>query len=535
MIEINVNKIEKSYGFKNILNQLSFEIKTGEKVSLIGENGCGKTTVLNIIHKDEKEDSGVVSIRSGSTIGYLKQQPEEAYANLIVKDILFQSLKEISDLNELLLKYENKMKDNPNDIRIINRYLEIQEEFMQKGGYEVNTLVEKVSHGLDIHSFMDKKFSQLSGGEQKRVVLASLIIQKPTILLLDEPTNHLDITTLEWLEDYLNKYNGTILMVSHDRYFLDKVTNKTILIENGKAVVFHGNYSKYLEENEDRIEREFREYKDQQKLINAMKKKIKQLEEFGKLAYPCGESFFRRAENIRKRLERIDPKEKPVIKRELPINLEFNQRSGKDVLTIKDYSLFMEDKLLINSIYMKIQYGDKVCLMGDNGCGKSTFIKRILDNSDNRIRMGTNIKVGYIPQQINFEKDYTVLEFARKFFIGEESHLRSALDKFYFHGESVFKKVSKLSGGEKVRLKLFALIQDNCNFIILDEPTNHIDIFTKETLENALIEYKGTLLFVSHDRYFINKIANKIFHIHNKKIKEYVGNYDYYVEHKKEE
>jgi ATPase subunit of ABC transporter with duplicated ATPase domains len=184
---------------------------------------------------------------------------------------------------------------------------------------------------------------------------------------------------------------------------------------------------------------------------------------------------------------------------------------------------------------MKIQYGDKVCLMGDNGCGKSTFIKRILDNSDNRIRMGTNIKVGYIPQQINFEKDYTVLEFARKFFIGEESHLRSALDKFYFHGESVFKKVSKLSGGEKVRLKLFALIQDNCNFIILDEPTNHIDIFTKETLENALIEYKGTLLFVSHDRYFINKIANKIFHIHNKKIKEYVGNYDYYVEHKKEE
>jgi ATPase subunit of ABC transporter with duplicated ATPase domains len=209
MIEINVNKIEKSYGFKNILNQLSFEIKTGEKVSLIGENGCGKTTVLNIIHKDEKEDSGVVSIRSGSTIGYLKQQPEEAYANLIVKDILFQSLKEISDLNELLLKYENKMKDNPNDIRIINRYLEIQEEFMQKGGYEVNTLVEKVSHGLDIHSFMDKKFSQLSGGEQKRVVLASLIIQKPTILLLDEPTNHLDITTLEWLEDYLNKYKSS--------------------------------------------------------------------------------------------------------------------------------------------------------------------------------------------------------------------------------------------------------------------------------------------------------------------------------------
>lgn len=532
MIEININKIVKSYGFKNILNELSFEIKTGEKVSLIGENGCGKTTILNLISKDENSDSGTISIRNGATIGYLKQQREEEYSNRTVKDILYSSLKDISELNELLHKYELKMNENPNDMKLINRYLEIQEEFMNKGGYEVNTLVEKVSHGLNIHSFMDRCFSSLSGGEQKRVVLASLIIQKPTILILDEPTNHLDIETLEWLEDYLNKYNGTILLVSHDRCFLDKVTNKTILIENGKAIIFHGNYSKYLEENEERIEREFQEYKDQQKLIMAMKKKIKQLEEFGKLAYPCGESFFRRAENIRKRLERIDVKEKPIVKKELPITLEFNQRSGKDALIIKDYPLSIEDRILIDSVNIHILYGDKVCLMGDNGCGKTTLIKRILDHSDNRIRLGSNIKIGYIPQQITFDKDYTVLEYAREFFIGEESHLRSALDKFYFHGENVFKKVSKLSGGEKVRLKLFCLIQDNCNFIILDEPTNHIDIYTKETLENALKEFKGTLLFVSHDRYFINKLADKIFYISNSKIREYVGNYDYYLEKK---
>ena len=532
MIEISLNDIKKSYGFKNILDGFNLEIKTGDKISLIGENGCGKTTLLNIINKKENVDGGVVAIRNGSLIGYLNQQPESIYKERIVKDILYDNLKEILELEELLKKYESKMIKDPNNIDIITKYLNTQEKYMNKGGYEVNTLIEKISYGLNINHLIDKEFSNLSGGEQKRVVLASIIIRKPTILLLDEPTNHLDIDTLEWLEDYLNKYNGTLLVVSHDRYFLDKVTNKTVLIENGKEIVFHGNYSKYLEENKERVEREFREYKDQQKQILAMKKKIKQLQEFGKLAFPEGGPFFRRAENIRKRLERLELKDKPVVKKDLPINLSFDKRSGNDVLTINKYNLLIEDKTLIENINLKINYGDKVCIIGNNGCGKTTLIKRIIDNNDNNIKIGTNIKIGYIPQQITFDKDTTVLEYARKHFIGEESHLRSALDKFYFHGENVFKKVSKLSGGEKVRLKLFTLIQDKCNFIILDEPTNHIDIFTKEALEDALSEYKGTLLFISHDRYFINKLANKVLYINNKHITEYCGNYDYFVEHK---
>ena len=532
MIEISLNNIKKSFGSNVILDGLNIEIKTGDKVSLIGENGCGKTTILKIINKEENIDSGNLAIRNGATIGYLSQQPETIYKEKIVKDILYDSLNNILELDSLLKKYEEKMINNPNDISIINKYLTTQEKFMNMGGYEINTLIEKVSHGVNINHLMDKSFNSLSGGEQKRVVLASIIIKKPDILLLDEPTNHLDISTIEWLEDYLNKYNGTILVVSHDRYFLDKVTNKTILIENGKENIFHCNYSKYLEENELRIEKEFKEYKDQQKQILEMKKKIKQLEEFGKLAYPGGEIFFRRAENIRKRLEKIDIKNKPIIKKDLPINLDFDERSGKDALVIKDYDLNINNKNLIKDINIKINYGDKICIIGDNGCGKTTLLKEIINNNSDNIKIGSNVKIGYIPQQINFDKDETVLEYARKYFIGEESHLRSALNKFYFHGETVFKKVSKLSGGEKVRLKLFSLIQDKCNFIILDEPTNHIDIFTKENLENSLIEFNGTLLFVSHDRYFINKLANKLLYINDNKIKEYVGNYDYFIEQK---
>lgn len=533
MIEISLNNIKKSFGFKNILDGLNIEIKTGDRVSIIGENGCGKTTILNIINSIEGIDSGTIAIRKGAKIGYLNQQPENIYNNKIVKEILYDSFKDVLDIEKQLKKYEDKMSKESGNISIINKYVDIQEKFINLGGYEINTMIDKVSFGMNINYLLDKNYDTLSGGEQKRVVLASIIAKNPNILLLDEPTNHLDINTIEWLEEYLNKYNGTIVVVSHDRYFLDKVTNKTVLIENGKAIVFHCNYSKYLIENEERVEREFKEYKDQQKLIVALKKKIKQLEEFGRLAYPGGEPFYKRAENIRKRLDRLEKKDRPIIKKELPITFEIDKRTGKDVLIIDNYNLYIENSELINNINLKINYKDKICIIGNNGCGKSTLLKRIVENSSDNIKIGSNVKIGYIPQQINFNEEISILDYARKYYNGEESHLRSALFKFQFYGENVFKKVTKLSGGEKVRLMLFTLIQDNCNFIILDEPTNHIDISTKETLEDALINYEGTILFVSHDRYFINKLANKVLYISDKKITEYCGNYDYFIEHKK--
>ena len=533
MIEISLNNVKKSFGFKNILDGLDIEIKTGDRVSIIGENGCGKTTILNIINSLENVDSGTVAIRKGSKIGYLNQQPENIYNNKIVKEILYDSFKDILDMGKKLKKYEDKMTKEPGNISIINKYVDIQDKFIIHGGYEINTMIDKVSFGMNISNLLDKKYDTLSGGEQKRVVLASIIVKNPDILLLDEPTNHLDINTIEWLEEYLNKYNGTIVVVSHDRYFLDKVTNKTILIENGKAIVFHCNYSKYLVENEERVEREFKEYKNQQKLIAALKKKIKQLEEFGRLAYPGGEPFYKRAENIRKRLDRLEKRDKPIIKKELPINFEIEKRTGKDVLTLENYYLSIGNNELINNINLKINYKDRICIIGNNGCGKSTLLKRIVENSSDNIKIGSNVKIGYIPQQINFNEEASILDYARKYYNGEESHLRSALCKFQFYGENVFKKVTKLSGGEKVRLMLFTLIQENCNFIILDEPTNHIDISTKEALEEALINYDGTILFVSHDRYFINKLANKVLYISDKKITEYCGNYDYFTQHKK--
>ena len=264
-------------------------------------------------------------------------------------------------------------------------------------------------------------------------------------------------------------------------------------------------------------------------LIQALKRKIKQLEEFGRLAYPMGESFFRRAENIRKRLNRIQEIEKPITKKELPLNFDFDNRSGKEVIVIKDYDLKIGDRLLIKNINLEINYQDKICIMGANGCGKSTLIKRIIENNVSNIRIGSNVKIGYIPQEIIIDENITILDYVRKFYIGDESHLRSTLNRFAFYGENVFKRVNKLSGGEKVRLKLLELIHKNSNLIILDEPTNHIDISTKETLEEALKEFNGTVIFISHDRYFINKLADKILYIENNRITEYLGNYEYFL------
>ena len=530
MIEISINKITKSYGFNNILNNLTFEVKTGEIIALIGENGCGKSTLLNIISGEERIDQGNISIRKGNTIGYLKQSMEQEKTNMLVKEILYRNAKDILDIRNQLQTYEHKMAQTTGYEldKLIVKYTNLQEQFISIGGYELDSRIDKIVAGFKIEHLLDKNYNNLSGGEKRIVSLAAIMINNPNILLLDEPTNHLDIDTLEWFEDFLRKYNGTVLIVSHDRYFIDRLANKIILIEKGKEIIFHGNYSCYLQENDLRLEKEFKDYKDQSKIIDAMKKKIKQLEQFGKLAYPQGEAFFRRAENIRKRLERLEIIDKPIVKKDIPINFEIKDRSGKEVIVIKDYTLKINNTILVDNININIAYQDKICIMGSNGSGKSTLIKKIIENKNENIKIGSNVKIGYIPQEINFFEDLTILDYTRKFFVGDESHLRSTLNKFYFHGNNVYKRVTKISGGEKVRLKLLELMQSKCNCIILDEPTNHIDITTKELLEEALKEYQGTVIFISHDRYFINKLANKILFIENNRITEYSGNYDDY-------
>lgn len=532
MIEIGINKITKDYGFGPILNDINFEVKTNERIALVGENGSGKSSLLNIIAGTIKPDSGTISIRKNAKIAYLKQLIENRNDNITVKDVLYEGVKDLMNLRDKLTEYEEKITNStPNDIeRLIVRYTNLQTEFINMSGYEIDAKVEKVIKGFKIDkTILSRKFNSLSGGEKTIITLASIIISEPDILLLDEPTNYLDIDTLEWLEDYLRKYKGTILMISHDRYFLDEVATKIILLENKKINIFHGNYTKYLKENEERINKEFKDYKDQQKQIKAMEASIKRLIEYGNIAK--NETFFKRAESIRKRLDKLEKLQKPIEKDSIPLQFR-STRSGNIVLELNNININYPDKTILKDASLKIFYQEKICLLGNNGSGKSSLVKYILTQSNN---YGTNIKIGYIPQEISFEdENKTVYEEAKDFFIGDETHLRSALSKFYFFKDNILKRLKNLSGGEKVRLKLFCLIQKDINFLILDEPTNHIDIETKEILESALKEYKATLLFISHDRYFINSLATRIIYIEDYKIKTLPGNYNDYKHFKDE-
>ena len=528
MIDINISKVCKSFGFDLVLNNIDITVQKGEKVGLIGTNGSGKSTILKIIAGQESIDSGSLSIRNNISIGYLSQLPEEK--DIIVKDYINSAFKEIIELKEKLERYEDKLLTE--DYKVITKYMNLQEKFISLGGYEYETKIQKILPVFNItEEMLNRNFNTLSGGEKTIISLIRLLLQEPDVLLLDEPTNHLDINKMIWLEKTLKNNKGTIILVSHDRYFMDNVINKVYLLTKRGIEVYHGNYSYYIKESENRLLLELKNYKDQQKQITAMENSIKRLKEYGRLCGPSGgEIFFRRAASIEKRLEKLEKLDKPEDKKKLNITFDMDSRSGKDVLTINNLYLSYGTKEIFNNLNLSIKYQDRLCLVGDNGVGKSTLIKEIL-KGNNSIKLGSNIKIGYIPQEIGFEDiNLSVLEEARKYFIGPEQYLRSALFKYLFAGENIHKKIKYLSGGEKVRLKIFCLIQDSYNFLILDEPTNHIDIDTREMLEESLQEFTGTILFVSHDRYFINKIATSIIEIKNKNITRYIGNYDDYRE-----
>ena len=529
MIDINLSKINKSYGTENVLNDIDITIKKGEKVAIIGSNGSGKTTILKIISKIETPTSGELSIRKGANIGYLSQIPEEN--NILIKDYIYKAFDNLLELKRKLEKLESALTS---DIKTIEKYMRLQEEFINKGGYEYETKISKILAAFDITEEMfERNFNTLSGGEKTILSLIKLLLQEPDILLLDEPTNHLDIKHIEWLENYLTSYKKTVIIVSHDRYFLDKVVNKVFLLTKRGVESYFGNYSYFIKENENRLMLEFKAYKDQQKIIEAMKKSIKKLQEYGHL---CGDSggeiFYRRAASIKKRLEKLEKLDKPEEKKKIVVDFNDQSRTGNDVLLLKNLNIVYKDKPLFEKAKLELFYKEKACLIGENGSGKTTLIKEILKKNPS-IKQGTNIKLGYIPQEIVFEdNNLNIYEEARKYFIGPEEYLRSALFKFLFTGDTIYKKIKYLSGGEKVRLKLFCLIQNKYNFLILDEPTNHIDMDTREILENALINFNGTILFISHDRYFINKVATHIIELKHKKLTKILGNYNDYLKYK---
>ena len=533
MIGIELNKIKKNYGLKNILDGFSLELKTGERVALIGRNGSGKSTILKIIAKQESVDSGTINIRSGAKIGILNQIYENEKEDISVEKFLYKSFEEILKVEKKLNKLETQMSTEVNADKlekIINEYGRMQERFSLMGGYEIQERFNKICSRFYINKeLLKQSYNLLSGGEKTRVNLAKLLLTQPEILLLDEPTNHLDIHSLEFLEELILKYKGTVLIVSHDRYFLDKVINKTVLLENGKENIYYGNYSYFLKEDERRTLAQFENYKNQQKQIEKMKESILTLRKFGDLA--GNEMFFKRAKNIEKRLEKMEIIDRVDLnKKSLDLKFNIKKRSGNDVLKLENVEKKFDQKVIFKDANLTLNYGEKAALIGKNGSGKSTLIKMILGQDTNfqgELKLGTSIKIGYISQNIIFEdNEKTVLDYYLEGNNLSETEARSKLAKYGFRQESTFKRIGKLSGGEKVRIILMKLIQKDINFLILDEPTNHIDIDTREILEEALKEYKGTVLFVSHDRFFINAIANRVLNIENYKIKSYYGNYD---------
>jgi len=533
MITINMNHVAKNYGFNPVLKDVNLEIMSGERTAIVGRNGSGKTSLFKMITGEETPDKGTVSIRKGATIGYLEQIPILLEGDMSVEDVLNTSFTEIKEFEKQLNKLEglmSKTTDSDKLTKLLNDYARMQEQFLLMAGYEVTEQLNHMVSIFHLKELLKQSFNTLSGGQKTRVKLAATLLKKPDILLLDEPTNHLDIQTLEWLEVFLTRYLGTVVIISHDRYFLDRVVTKTILLDGGKCETFKGNYSFTLKERERLLLLEFEKFKTQQKKVEAMKAAIKRFREWG--AKGDNEKFFKKAKELEQRLEKLELLENPKLGRP-KLNLQFTgARTGSDVLVVEDFSLIVGDQLLFDEASVQIYVKEKVCMMGANGTGKTSFVMAAMGDNldfDGKITLNPSAKIGYIPQEIRFEDEKElVLDAFRREYRCTEGEARNILAKYYFFSDDVFKRANTLSGGEKVLLKLAVLIQKEVNFLILDEPTNHIDIETREILEEALLDYKGTLLFISHDRYFINKVANKLIHTQDKKLISYNGNYAEY-------
>jgi ATPase subunit of ABC transporter with duplicated ATPase domains len=535
MIELALNKLQKYYGATMVLEDITFEVQTGEKVGIVGGNGCGKSTLLKIIMGIEGYEQGMLTIKKGSTLGYLEQMPSYP-DNYTVKDVLNTAFEKIDTVYEQLKNIEEQLSKGLeiNMERELNKYSNVQALYESLGGYEKEEKFSKVCTGLKIDdSFKFRLFSKLSGGEKTTIILGKILLQTPDILLLDEPSNHLDLETMEWLENYLKEYKGIVIIVSHDRYFLDNVVTEIVEIEDMVAVSYDGNYTDYVNEKERQQQLQLEAFLNQQKKIKAMEKTIADLRDWGNRG--DNEKFFKRAASMQKMLNKIERVDKPKLqKNSININVNSAESSGNDVVIVKDLYKSYDDKTLFNSANMLVRKGERVAIIGGNGCGKSTLIKILLGNlePDGGIAaLGSSIKIGYLSQNIFFkDENKTILECFREDVSITEGKAREYLSKYMFFGEAVFKKVDSLSGGERSRLMLAMLMYEEVNFLILDEPTNHLDIASRESLEEFLSEFDGTIMFVSHDRYFINSISSRVVELSKGTLTSYEGNYEYYKE-----
>ena len=529
---LSCSHISKAFGTNQIIQDCTFNIEDHEKAAVIGINGAGKSTLLKIIVGELSADEGQVTLSKDKTLGYLSQHQNLTSDNTIFDEVM-STKQEIIDMEARIRAIEISMKDKTgSDLEnLLEQYTRLNHEFELQNGYAYRSEVIGILKGL---GFNEEDFSlktnTLSGGQKTRIALGKLLISKPDIILLDEPTNHLDMESIAWLENYLSSYKGSVIIVAHDRYFLDKIVSKIIEIDNGNVSVFSGNYTDYAAKKAILRNMQLKEYLNQQREIKHHEEVITKLKQFNR------EKSIKRAESREKMLNKIERVDKPVeLNDKMNIKLEPDIVSGNDVLNVNNLSKSFDNNCLFENIDFEIKRGERVALIGNNGTGKTTILKLIngITAPDaGTITLGTNVNIGYYDQEHNIlNPDNTLFDELQNAYPDlNNTRIRNTLAAFLFTGDDVFKLIRDLSGGERGRVSLAKLMLSNANFLILDEPTNHLDIVSKEILENALNSYTGTILYVSHDRYFINTTATRILELNNKKIINYIGNYDYYIE-----
>lgn len=529
---LNATNISKSFGSNEIIKDANFLVNEHEKVAIVGVNGAGKTTLLKILTGEERADSGNVILAKDAKLGYLRQI-NNVDSTLSIIDELYTVIEHILNMEKRMLEMQEQMQHLSGEEleALYSSYTALTHSYELMDGYAAKSKVIGILKGLgfDENDF-DRKINTLSGGQKTRVFLAKLLLEEPDIILLDEPTNHLDLRSIEWLESYLLNYKGAVIIVSHDRYFLDKIVSKVIDIKNAEVQMYSGNYSDFSAKKQMLLDAKMKEYLNQQQEIKHQEAVITKLKQFNR------EKSIKRAESRQKQLEKIDRVEAPVTHIEnMRLSLDISKESGKDVLTVHDLSKSFDEKHLFSNINFEIKRGERVAIIGDNGTGKTTLLKIInglLSPDTGEVIYGSNVSIAYYDQEHQvLHMDKTLFdEISDTYPEMNNTQIRNILAAFLFTGEDVFKKIGDLSGGERGRVSLVKLMLSKANFLLLDEPTNHLDILSKDVLESALNSFPGTICYVSHDRYFINKTATRILDLTGNRLLNYIGNYDYYIE-----
>ena len=533
MIDISIQHLKKSYeDGVEILRDLTFDIQSGEHVAILGPNGCGKTTIFRILSGEIDYDDGAVLLASGKRLGLISQIPVYP-PDYTTEDVLRTAHRRLENISARLEQLTQEMAENAAP-EVLREYDRLSAEFERLGGWNADVARDKVANGLDIPAAMRaQKFDSLSGGEKTRVNLARLILEDTDILLLDEPTNHLDLHATEWLEDYVLHFHGTVLAISHDRWFLDTVAQRCIEIKDGAAEFYAGNYSFYVEERQRRFEEQLKKYEKDQAKYEQLKRAAEQMHLW---AFMGADKLHKRAFSMEKRMEKLAVTEKPRVQKKLDLRFAERDFFGDEVVLVENLGKRFGEKVLFHDLDLLVEGGDRIALIGDNGSGKSTFLKILMDEESadaGRVHIGPSVKIAYLPQIIRFAHPERTLYDTMLY---EENCLpqtaRDRLAQFRFTGEDVFKPVSALSGGELSRLRLCMLMRHDINFLILDEPTNHLDIASREWIEDAVEDYGGALLFVSHDRWFIERFANRIWELKDGEITDFRGSFTQYREYK---